>query len=175
MDGKEKKFEDELENNHDDKKKCEPVSCICEILSDILKKQKDSKGRNRFAYDLQGLNNVNHSKVIPFILQTPYGHPYFTWGKVGTEDCFVTVFFKVVKIDCDKNCAVLQLLKPDVSIVDSDTKCVETENICDVDFLIPTKECVLVDLSCYTAVKFMSPSLVKNMDECFRNRSSSSY
>ncbi|WP_404453332.1 hypothetical protein LG329_03360 [Virgibacillus necropolis] len=154
------KNEDKHSNNHE-KKGCDCKSCICKVLSDILDQQREDKRRCSNSCSLQNLNESAFKDTIPFILQTPYGHPYFTWGNIGTNDCFVTVFFRVIKVDCEKNCAVLQLLKPNISIIDSDTNCVETAKICDVDFVTRTKECVLVDLSCYSAVKCISPDFVK--------------
>jgi hypothetical protein len=153
---------DKDQKKHDqNEKECVSVSCICEALLEILDKQDDHKNNCEDLCSFPDFHKSTH-ETIPFILQTPYGHPYFTWGKIGTDECFVTVFVKVIKVDCEQNCAVLQLLKPNISIIDPDTNCVETENICDVDFLIPTKECVLVDLCHYTAIKLVSPDLVKN-------------
>ncbi|MFK4998911.1 CotY/CotZ family spore coat protein [Bacillus sp. N9] len=83
-------------------------------------------------------------------------------GKIGEKGCFVTIFFKVVKVDCKNNCAVLQLLKPNKSIIDPDTDSVEISKICNVDYVKLTKECIQVDLNCYSAVKCISPDFVKN-------------
>lgn len=130
-------------------KKCTNKDCICELLLDILRQQnkiEDCTGRCSLKE-----SQAKHREIIPFILQTPYGYPYFTWGKIGTKDCFVTVFFQVVKVNCEKNCAVLQLLKPNKSIINPETECVETTNICEVDYVTATKERVLVDLNCYHA------------------------
>ena len=149
-------------NQKNDQKKevCGCKKCICEVLSYILERQEENISNCSGSCFSRPITNP-FSDIIPFILQTPYGQPFFTWGKIGENDCFVTVFFKVIKVDCKNNCAVLQLLKPNISIIDPDTRCVETANICDVDFVIPTKECIQVDLSCFTAVKFISPDFVK--------------
>jgi hypothetical protein len=141
-------------------KKCK--SCICDMLEDIVEAQKESRNRQ---YDSTCSLDDNSQRpihnTIPFLLQTPYGHPYFTWGKVGTEDCFVTVFFSVVKVDCEENCAVLRLLKPNASLIDPDTDTVEPALICNVEFVTETNECVLVDLSCFSALKCLSLDFVK--------------
>ncbi|MFB4168635.1 CotY/CotZ family spore coat protein [Virgibacillus sp. JSM 102003] len=155
------KDRDSIQMNKDNDNSCDCKSCICEVLSDILEQQRENKREWCGACSLKNVNKSVFKDTIPFILQTPYGHPFFTWGKVGTDDCFVTVFFKVIKVDCEKNCAVLKLLKPNVSIIDTDTDCVETSTICDVDYVTPTKECILVDLNCYSAVKCISPNFVK--------------
>jgi hypothetical protein len=164
---REDKFDhiDKHKDSHDDKdkgKKCK--SCICEKLEEIAEAQDEVRNRK---YDSTcSLNDIQSHRVhdtIPFILQTPYGHPYFTWGKVGTEHCFVTVFFSVVKVDCKENCAVLRLLKPNASLIDPDTDTVEPALICNVDFVTKTNECVLVDLSCFSALKCLSPSFIKNI------------
>ncbi len=141
-----------------DKFECE--NCICELLSNILKQQNEIK-RWDYSCSFQNIDKSGYIDTIPFILQTPYGHPYFTWGEIGTKDCFVTVFFKVKKVDCKKRCAVLQLLRPDKSIIDPETECVETSSICGVDYVTVTKECILVDLSSYSAIKLISPKFVK--------------
>ncbi|RPF50696.1 CotY/CotZ family spore coat protein [Aquisalibacillus elongatus] len=145
-------------DQHHDGEGCKCVSCVCEVLDDLLKQQQ----RHGEDHCVQSLKSPKkHFDVIPFMLQTPYGHPFFTFGKVGSKHCFITVFFKVVKVDCHKNCAVLELLKPDRPIFDHETDCVEIDKICDVKELRRTGECVFVDLSCYSAVKLISPELVK--------------
>jgi hypothetical protein len=164
-----RKDEFEFHDKHKDKddhkekmKKCK--SCICEKLEEIADVQDEVRNRK---YDSHcSLNDIHRHPVqdtIPFLLQTPYGHPYFTWGKVGTEHCFVTVFFSVVKVDCEENCAVLRLLKPNASLIDPDTDSVEPALICNVDYVTKTNECVLVDLSCFSALKCLSPSFIKKV------------
>lgn len=157
----EEKDEDLEQMISDDKMKDDCNDCICDMLLDILAKQEAYQKLKVNPCSLLNSDRSTFCEVIPFILQTPYGHPFFTWGHIGTDDCFVTTFFKVVKVDCDQNCAVLQLLRPNVSIVDPETSCVETDSLCDVDFVTPTRECVLVDLSCYTSIKCISPEFVK--------------
>ncbi|WP_236687143.1 CotY/CotZ family spore coat protein [Ornithinibacillus californiensis] len=152
---------DDESHHHDKDKKCR--NCICEMLEDIREAQEEV--RNRTEDKCCSLNDMEQRPIhdtIPFLLQTPYGHPYFTWGKVGTEHCFVTVFFSVVKVDCEENCAVLRLLKPNASLIDPDTDSVEPALICNVDFVTKTNECVLVDLSCFSALKCLSPKFIKN-------------
>ncbi|MFD1038930.1 CotY/CotZ family spore coat protein [Virgibacillus byunsanensis] len=135
--------------------------CICDLLSKLVEEQTEHQRKFNRTCSLQNVRKKPFHSIIPFLLQTPYGHPFFTWGKVGSEDCFATVFFKVIKVDCKENCAVLQLLEPNVSIIDHEVNCVEPAMICDVDFVIPTNEKVLVDLRCYSAIKLISPDFVK--------------
>lgn len=155
---KESFIKDDIEHNEKNK------SCLCEILEDIVEAQEEVKNRK---YDstcsLNDIKPQSFHDTIPLLLQTPYGNPYFTWGNVGLEDCFVTVFFSVEKVNCEKNCVVLRLLKPNASLIDPDTDTVEPALICNVDYVTKTKECVLVDLSCFSAIKCLSPNLVKNM------------
>jgi hypothetical protein len=137
-------------------------NCVCELLSDIVENQrKHEEIACNPVSDLSPSCVSECGDTVPVILQTPYGQPFFTWGKIGTDDCFVTIFFKVVKVDCEKNCAVMQLLKPNKSIIDPETECMETKMICDVDYVTPTKECILIKLNCYNAVKCISCSFVK--------------
>lgn len=152
-------------NNNHKNEVCGCNKCVCGVLSNILNQQLERKEENEACcsdscYSQPMKIKSSFFNTIPFILQTPYGQPFFTWGKIGECDCFVTVFFKVIEVDCKNNCAVLELLMPNVSIIDPDTCCVETANICDVDFVIPTKECIQVDLSCFTAVKCISPEFL---------------
>src|SRR5690554_15852 len=98
------------EDSHKIEHSCDCKSCICELLEDILEEQKCRMMDDCNCSILQ--QEHHHRHTIPFLLQTPYGNPFYTWGKIGSDDCFVTVFFKVLKVDCKKNCAVLQLLKP---------------------------------------------------------------
>ncbi|WP_182199321.1 CotY/CotZ family spore coat protein [Paraliobacillus salinarum] len=150
--------DDKKTNDYKDCKDCK--DCICEMLLDILEKQEAYQKSKVNPCSLLNSDRLTLHATVPFILQTPYGHPFFTWGHVGTDDCFITTFFRVIKVDCDQNCAVLQLLRPNVSIVDPETNCVEADSLCDVDFVTLTKECVLVDLSCYTSIKCISPEFV---------------
>jgi Spore coat protein Z len=157
------KENDQEEHHH--KQECHHCkSCICKQLEEIADVQDEVKNKK---YDSTcSINDIRRETAhdtIPFILQTPFGNPYFTWGKVGTENCFVTVFFSVVKVDCKENCAVLQLLKPNASLIDPDTTTVEPALICEVDFVTQTNECVLVDLSCFSALKCLSPNFIKKL------------
>lgn len=148
-------------HKHKDK---ECKNCICEMLEDIVKAQQEVRSNHRGDNCTNPLSDIHHQPThdtIPFILQTPYGHPFFTWGNVGTDKCFVTVFFSVVKVDCEENCAVLKLLKPNASLIDPDTDSVEPALICNVDYVTKTDECVLVDLKCFSALKCLKPSFVK--------------
>ncbi|WP_060679936.1 CotY/CotZ family spore coat protein [Virgibacillus halodenitrificans] len=151
-------------SEHDDEQESKDINycktCLCEVLSEIVEREKENEEYN-ITCDLKRSKQPVCSDIIPFIIQTPYGHPFFTWGRIGTKQCFATVFFRVVKVDCKNNCAVLQLLKPNKSIIDEDTDCVENSSICEVDFVTQTKECVVVDLKCYSSVKFISPSFIK--------------
>ena len=157
-----------MDNNHECgqeqtvEEKCE--DCICKVLSDLLDVQKNKN--NKKEQDCSCTDSIHpkpvHKKeVIPFILQTPYGHPFFTWGNIGKDDCFATVFFTVLKVDCKKNCALLRLMKPNISMFDPETDCIESTKICEVKHVVPTKECILVKLNCYNAVKLTSPAFVK--------------
>ncbi len=153
-------------NNNNKNKVCGCKKCVCGVLSDILNQQLQREEESESCcidscYSRPMKIKDPFCNTIPYILETPYGQPFFTWGKIGECDCFVTVFFKVIKVDCKNNCAVLELLMPNVCIIDPDTCCVETANICDVDFVIPTKECIQVDLSCFTAVKCISPDFLR--------------
>ncbi|WP_194840928.1 CotY/CotZ family spore coat protein [Filobacillus milosensis] len=158
-------YEDDQKEGHSEKDKkhhdikCNCTTCVCEVLEDILEQQRKNE---ELCDSIKSLKpSRNHHETIPFMLQTPYGHPFFTFGKIGTDKCFVTVFFRVVKVDCKKNCALLELLKPDKSIIDCETDCVEIDKICEVEILFRTGECIFIDLSCYSAVNIISPELVK--------------
>ncbi|MFC4323476.1 CotY/CotZ family spore coat protein [Litchfieldia salsa] len=138
--------------------------CICETLEKIKLAQEEAKEAKKSALH-HCLKDLDENRLlydtVPFILQTPYGHPYFTWGNFGDDDCFITVFFKVVDIDCENCCAKLQLLKPNKPIYDDDTGSVELDQICKVDYVTETKECVFVELKCYSAIKCLDPSFVQ--------------
>ena len=133
--------------------------CICEALKEIKLLQNIPKEESPLKKEL-GYNN-EYFDTIPFILQTPYGHPFFTWGNIGTEDCFVTVFFKVIEVDCYHQCAALQLLKPNISIIDPETNEIEIGKVCEVDYVTKTFEYVKVELSYYTAIKCIHPTFLK--------------
>lgn len=154
----EEKKEHIMKEHEKHESKCKCHSCVCEILKDLVEYQKEN-----LQGEICSLQRHRESPdIIPFILQTPYGEPFFTIGNIG-KDCFVTIFFKVVKVDCEKNCAILKLLKPNRTIVDPETGCVELDKVCEVDYLIETNECVFVGLSCYNAIKLVDPKLVKKI------------
>ncbi|WP_330949539.1 CotY/CotZ family spore coat protein [Virgibacillus sp. MG-45] len=162
------KYEKQEHHKEDEQKEkgkeCHCHPCICELLLDIVNKQRGISLHGEQLCSLRQVNKRLMQNTVPIMLQTPYGNPFYTWGNIGSEDCFVTVFFKVVKVDCKKNCAVLQLLKPNISLIDEETDCVEDARICEVDAVTKTKECILVDLSCYSAVKCLSVDLVVEGD-----------
>ncbi|MBR7553774.1 CotY/CotZ family spore coat protein [Allobacillus sp. GCM10007491] len=118
--------------------------CVCDTLLLIQKTQQKAKSMSYCGY--------NH-RYVPVVLQTPYGNPFVTFGSVGKKDCFLTVFFKVIRVDCENNCAQLELLRPNRSIVDEETGEVEWEKICQVEYVTKTSECITVKLGCYNAVK----------------------
>ncbi|WLV25338.1 CotY/CotZ family spore coat protein [Aciduricibacillus chroicocephali] len=140
-------------------------NCICKVLKNLLETQRKRKGEMDTTESCTCSINRGtdqEKEPISFILQTPYGHPFFTWGKIGKKDCFATVFFTVEKVDCKENCALLRLMKPNKTIIDPDTECIESSSICGVDYVVPTKECVFIKLDCYSAVKLTSADFIKS-------------
>ncbi|SDJ53241.1 CotY/CotZ family spore coat protein [Salimicrobium halophilum] len=140
--------------------------CVCKELVEIQKAQEIVENRKPEKSDCT-LGDGEHQKLdtVPFILQTPYGNPFFTFGDVGAGDCFITVFFKVISINHDTCCAKLELLKPNKPITDPDTGSVEIDKVCDVDFVTKTSECITLSLKCFSAIKCLKPSFVKEEGE----------
>ncbi|WP_217587783.1 CotY/CotZ family spore coat protein [Lentibacillus saliphilus] len=136
-----------MSENHKKTYPTDAYDCVCDTLLSIQHAQRKAKASKQA-----------HNGYIPIMLQTPYGHPFMTFGSVGKDDCFVTVFFKVKAVDCKQQCATLILLRPNQSIINKETEDVEWQDICAVDYVTETDECITVKLDCYNAVKCLSPS-----------------
>jgi len=82
------------------------------------------------------------------ILTTKENTLFYAFGDLLSDTCFTTVFFKVIKVDCCKNCIELALLRPDVDFDTGDNCCVPLSVVCDVMGVDETTNIVHVDCDC---------------------------
>lgn len=152
-----------FQNHFDDELQCRKKhsschSCICAELERIQVAQERKKEDCTFC----SLDEPQSTQdTIPILLQTPYGHPFFTWGDIGEPTCFVTIFFKVLSVDCKNQCVKLELLRPNHPLSDCD-EAFDPKRVCDIDYVEKTSECITLSLKCFAAVKCLKPILVKD-------------
>jgi spore coat protein Y len=126
-------------------------TCVCHDLQQLLEEQKKLSFE-----DFRFVNGDFGYDTIPFILSTGKC-PFEAWGWTNNGDFFTTTFFRLEAIDERKCCATLSLLEP----VDIDGNPVD---MCDNIFsLRSTRNCIIVDLSCFTSLQPLSPRLVNRL------------
>lgn len=133
------------------------ISCIWSALEKI----KNSQDKAAYLRSTCKLIEAPAFKTIPFILQTQKGEPFFTWAKAGKPDCFVTIFFKVNKMDLETGCVTLRLLRPNKCVWDDELNGVRFKRICEVDFVTESDEGVTIDPTNFSAIKCFDPAFVK--------------
>lgn len=98
--------------------------------------------------------------TIPFILQTNRGDPFFTWGKIGNKNCFVTIFFKVIRLDSVTGCITLRLLRPNKRLWDDSINSIRPGEIYEVEFVTVTDEGLIINPADFSAIKCFDPLIV---------------
>ncbi|WP_175638980.1 CotY/CotZ family spore coat protein [Metabacillus schmidteae] len=132
-------------------------NCVYEALQELKKQQDQLEGSTSCCYTslLKKLLKVD---TIPFMLLTnegPFELGGFLYGKKNSH--FHTSFFRIEKLDEDKKCVTLSLLRP-ITLYGTFAK-----EICDVERLERTKICVTVDTECLCAVQCLDIDLMKKV------------
>lgn len=117
--------------------------------------QKEQKLISENHIEFQFVQMPQTPDTIPFMLfgnkncQMP-----FTAFSISDEGCVKTPFFRLEKLEEEKCCAVLSLLKA----VDMDG--VPVDSCDEIHSLLKTDSCVIVDLTCFCVISSLSPKLV---------------
>lgn len=123
------------------------------ICTAMEKLQKEQNYLSECEIDFQFICMPKKPDTIPFMLYNGNGCS-FTAYCLDDGYCIRTPYFRLEKLDVDKCCAVLSLLKA----VDMDGCPVDS---CDeIHSLLKTKCCVHVDLSCFCVISPLSIELV---------------
>jgi spore coat protein Z len=152
-----------MSNRELDRDRFKHVNCVCEAvknINDIQDEVEDRCATSCFENLLSPTNSVGDT--VPFLLTNEKGKLLKAAGNVGSNNCFITPFFRVRNVDdC---CATLQLLLPvdkQGRVVDFSFKHDDCDDLCDVFRLIKTNFCIEVDLTCFCAIQCLDPRLVR--------------
>lgn len=138
-------------------------SYVCWELTRILKEDKYSREHDCGCTASIRQLKASYGRVItPLMLVTRKGDLYTEWGaQHHYHRAFATVFFSVVKVNCRRNEAIMELLKPDQPIVDPYTDKVDKRKLKEVNYVVPTGERVFVDLEFIRDVRCLPKHFVK--------------
>ena len=131
-------------------------SCIWKSLEKI----KNSQDKAEYLRMTCKLIEPPACTTIPFILQTNQGYPFFTWGKIGDKNCFVTIFFKVIKLDSVTGAITLRLLRPNKTLWDESINGIHLGGIYEVEFVTITDEGLIINPADFSAIKCFDPLIV---------------
>lgn len=122
--------------------------CFCSEMMVLWEEQEKLSFKEfRFVCDSIGYD------TIPFMISNRKCR-FEAFGRNEKGQFFITPVFRLEKLDINHCCATLSLLEP----VDMDGCPVE---FCDEIYsLIKTKNCIIVDLSCFCIIEPLSPKLV---------------
>ncbi|MFC0271911.1 CotY/CotZ family spore coat protein [Metabacillus herbersteinensis] len=131
-------------------------NCVCTAIEHIHDLQ-DAVQKPLISCYSNLLTVPSLGDTIPFILFTKDGSLVKAFGNVG-DDCFHTFFFRVEHIhDC---CVTLRLLLP-LDKIGHFVQFQDDDDVCRVDELIRTNNCIEVDLSCFCGIQCLSPRLLR--------------
>ncbi|GAK03832.1 spore coat protein Y [Geomicrobium sp. JCM 19037] len=137
-------------------------SCVCETLKGIAKEQdRVQKSCGNGCYE-KLLNPEPVYDTVPLILTTNMNRLLYALGDTREGESFITVFFRVDRVD--GNCAVLELLRPfpelEIPAGMADVPLNQVVRNNDL-LLVRTGQCTIVDCECLCTLKCLDPSFVE--------------